>query len=195
MPKTSPLVPALAREYCRRYKMKITRKQLKALEACEEGMDYFDTLAPSGEYTFDCTREWQLEFIQSDGRRWWGWLVGNGVVPAWAMRKADLSSANLRYADLRNANLRYANLRDADWSSADLRNANLRNANLRDANLFGADLRFANLFDANLSGANLSDADLFRADLRDADITNAIGLSDETRADLIESGAVEDAKD
>ena len=130
--------------------MKITRKQLKALEACEEGMDYFDTLAPSGEYTFDCTREWQLEFIQSDGRRWWGWLVGNGVVPAWAMRKADLSSANLR--------------------NADLRNADLRDADLSDANLFGANLFGANLSGANLSGANLSDAILRGANLRGANL-------------------------
>ena len=132
--------------------MKITRKQLKALEACEEGMDYFDTLAPSGEYTFDCTREWQLEFIQSDGRRWWGWLVGNGVVPAWAMRKADLSSANLRNADLRNADLS-----DADLSDANLFGANLFGADLFDAILFGADLRFADITNATLSDETRAD--------------------------------------
>ncbi len=113
------------------------------------------------------------------------------------LSSADLSSANLSSADLSFANLSGANLSDADLSRANLSGANLRGANLSDAKLRDADLSRADLSRADLSRANLSDANLSRANLSDADVTQTrfgigIGLSDESKADLIARGAIFD---
>ena len=78
-----------------------------------------------------------------------------------------------------------ANLSGADLSGADLIGANLRGANLSEANLSEA-----NLSRADLSGANLIGADVSRT--RFSSITR--GLSEESKQDLIERGAIfEDA--
>jgi len=113
---------------------------------------------------------------------------------------ADLSRADLIYAKLSRANLSGANLSGADLSRADLIYANLSGANLSGANLSGADLRGANLNYADLRGADLRGADLIGADLIGADLSGAIvekglfrktrGLTEDTKQDLKQRGAI-----
>ncbi|QDL14559.1 pentapeptide repeat-containing protein [Brasilonema octagenarum UFV-E1] len=112
----------------------------------------------------------------------------------------DLSNADLSRANLSRANLSRANLSDANLSRANLSRADLSDANLIGANLNLADLNLADLSDANLSGANLSDADLSDADLSGADLSGAIvmnalfgrskGLTEDTKRDLKQRGAI-----
>lgn len=91
--------------------MKITMQQLVHRNACGESIKDFNKLAPSGAWEFDCTPQWQLDFIRTTNRKWFGWLVYNTLVPMWSMR-----GANLWKADLSEANLYGANLWGADLS-------------------------------------------------------------------------------
>ncbi|MBW4563076.1 MAG: pentapeptide repeat-containing protein [Mojavia pulchra JT2-VF2] len=115
----------------------------------------------------------------------------NGV----QLGEADLSRANLSDANLSHANLRSANLSraylvganlynalliDADLSHADMRNANLSNADLIHVDLRGTDLRGANLTQTNLSSAIVVNAQ-FGANP---------GLTEDTKSDLKQRGAI-----
>ena len=75
-----------------------------------------------------------------------------------ALRKADLSGANLYQADLEGANLEDTNLTQTYLSYANLKNANLSKAILLGADLTCADLENTDLTDADLGGANLPSA-------------------------------------
>ena len=79
--------------------MKITLRQLQDSNACQSGINEFQS--KHGEvWEFDCSLDWQIEFIKSPSRKWFGWLVESGLVPMWSM-----NGANLRGADLWGANL------------------------------------------------------------------------------------------
>jgi uncharacterized protein YjbI with pentapeptide repeats len=126
------------------------------------------------------------------------------------LNNANLWDANLSGAVLHRANLKDANLSGADLSGADLRgailqNADLRNANLKRTNLWGTNLTSANLSGAtlsrvDLSNANLTAANLWDTDLSDTDLSSSIvenarfgqniGLSETTKSDLKQQGAV-----
>ena len=123
--------------------------------------------------------------------------------PVLALRKLQLTVANLAgysltSASLQGADLRYANLQAADLSTSDLRatqlnganlsrvwlqeaylrSAKLDQANLKEAHLYAATLTKASLVgadlrSANLEGANLSNADLSGANLSGANLRNA----------------------
>ena len=121
------------------------------------------------------------------------------------LREADLSGGDLREADLLGNNLGGANLREANLSGANLRGGDLREANLHGANLCGSDLREADLREADLREADLREADLREADLREVDLGGAdlreavvaqarfgtgIGLSEQSKENLIKRGAI-----
>jgi len=150
--------------------VKITEDTLTALDACAEGLEWFNAAFPDG-FDGDWTADHQRWLIAAGGARWLGWACGLGVLPAWSMAKQNWSRA-----DLRRANLRGANLSGADLYGADLRGADLRWANLRWADLYGANLRGADLYGADLRGADLRWADLSGADLSGADLSGALGL-------------------
>jgi uncharacterized protein YjbI with pentapeptide repeats len=142
----------------------ITRKQLTSLDACAEGLAYFDSIAPEGTLAIDWSVATQIK-LAVEAHRWIWWAREHNIIPinnlAGAyLRGANLACANLRGANLDgailiNANLAGANLRGANLDSANLINASLLGANLSGANLAGADLRGAKLSGANLDGANL----------------------------------------
>lgn len=120
------------------------------------------------------------------------------------LRSADLRGANLSGADLKGTDLRGADLSDAILRRTDLRGANLRGTTILSHTIFSSAtilsrtiLRGANLRSADLRGADLSGAILIRADLSNADVTQTrfgigIGLSEESKADLIARGAIFD---
>lgn len=113
---------------------------------------------------------------------------------------ADLSHAKLSGADLSDANLSFAKLSGADLSSACLIGGKQIFTNLLDADLSDANLSDANLSDTNLSRANLNrtmlyGAKLILADLSDAKVKEArfgwnLGLSEGTKLDLKQRGAI-----
>jgi uncharacterized protein YjbI with pentapeptide repeats len=114
----------------------------------------------------------------------------------------NLSGANLSGAILCDAGLVNTNLIRANLSTADLCFAHLNYADLTLANLSGADLSIAILCDADLSGADLSGADLrganlINANLSGADVNNTrfrnnAGVTESTKQNLIDRGAIFD---
>jgi hypothetical protein len=140
--------------------IKITREMLYKEGACDDGLDLFDRIVPSGEWEGEWTVLHSLYVIAAGYGQW---LQDVHIAPALMLRDANLRDANLLRADLRDANLlradlRYANLRYADLLRANLRDANLRYADLRYADLRYADLRYATLTDALTGGANFTGA-------------------------------------
>jgi len=106
--------------------------------------------------------------------------------------RTNFRGADLTDADLSGSNLSYSKLSGADLSGAYLENANLSHANLKSAslavaNLIGADLSYANLKDVNLTNTNFT-----KANLSKAVFGNNEGLSAETKANLIDRGAIFD---
>ncbi|MBP5974767.1 pentapeptide repeat-containing protein [Brasilonema sp. CT11] len=110
------------------------------------------------------------------------------------LSRADLSDANLSRADLRGADIRGANLSRADLSDANLSGTHLSGANLIGAHLIGANLSGANLIGAHLIGAHLSDAYLSGAIVVNALFGGSKGLTEDTKQDLKQRGAIFDDK-
>ena len=147
----------------------MTRDEFRAIlvahDACEQGLADYDAasdedVAPLLEWS----QASQLAAIQGPLRKYVGWAWAAGVLPAWAMRGANLRGADLTWADLTGADLTGANLRGAD----------LYGGRLFGARLFGADLRGVNLRGVNLRGINLRGVNLTMARLTGADISEAI---------------------
>ena len=168
---------------------KLTAEDLRARNACEEGVEAFMAAYPSGIEAPEWTLELQLEVLQKPGLApYFGWAWSEGLISLLPMpgvdlseadlAEADFAEANLRGADLSGANLTKADLTGAYLTEADLAGAYLSGANLSGANLVGADLAEANLagaylFEANLAGANLAGAYLTEADLSGANLAGA----------------------
>ena len=151
-------------------KLTLTIEQLKARDACQEGVDAFrSTFGESA--TVDYTREAQIELMRGPMGRWIGWAHAVGLVPWWNLSRANLSGTDLSRANLSGANLSGANLSGTDLSRANLYRANLAGANLSGANLYRANLYRANLAGDNLAGANLAGTDLYRANLSGTDLS------------------------
>jgi uncharacterized protein YjbI with pentapeptide repeats len=74
--------------------------------------------------------------------------------------------------------------------SADLSIANLSDANLSSADLSSANLSGANLSGADLKGVNLSETKLGSATVKNTKFGGNLGLTEETRLDLIRRGAI-----
>jgi hypothetical protein len=127
-------------------KIIITPEDLRAHDACREGLAWFRSAYPDGVVRW-CSQG-IIDFFEAGGGEWYSWACQKRLLPS--LSDADLSGADLRWADLRFAKL----------SGADLRFADLRFANLRFAGLRGADLRWANLRWADLRGADLRGHDL-----------------------------------
>jgi uncharacterized protein YjbI with pentapeptide repeats len=72
----------------------------------------------------------------------------------------------------------------------DLSIANLSGANLSGANLSGANLSGTNLSGVILFGVNLSEAKLRGANVEKAQFARNLGVSEETKVDLIRRGAI-----
>ena len=86
--------------------MKITIEMLRAKNACEDGLAWFADLFPDGLSVPEWTPMHQALLLgDSGGRKWWGWAVASGLLPAWAMQGWRLSGANLGWADLTGAYL------------------------------------------------------------------------------------------
>ena len=136
--------------------MKITVEQLKALDACTEGIEAFREFAGKEEVSIEWTLETQLKIMKNPQiNKYIFWAFRHKIMPLFSMRGADLNGANLRWADLSGADLSRADLNGANLNGADLSDAALNRADLNRANLRDADLRDADLSDVDLSGANL----------------------------------------
>jgi uncharacterized protein YjbI with pentapeptide repeats len=139
----------------------------------------------------------QLEKVDLSGADLSSAYLGGAI-----LFNANLSGANLSGAILCDAGLINTNLIRANLSTADLCFAHLNYADLTLANLSGADLSITILCDADLSGADLSGADLRGANLIDtnlsgADVNNTrfrnnAGISESTKQNLIDRGAIFD---
>lgn len=118
--------------------MKITKKQLIALDACSL-VDCFEDVVGSTGWEGDWTLAHQYFLLaHPEARKGWGWLVNQRVIPAWSMSGADLRGANLCEANLYRADLRGADLYRADLRGADLRGADLVGHDLEDLKKRGA---------------------------------------------------------
>lgn len=131
------------------------------------------------------------------------------------LSNANLTGANLSKANLNQANLNGASLRDADLKNASLRCTTLSAASLSRANLSRADLSYAQLSNSNLSftnlsytllrhvnlngtdlshadlnGTNLFSSELSRANVKGAYFRENSTLSEETRLNLKQRGAI-----
>lgn len=162
------------------YAQSLTREQLEHVLGCPDGLRAFDRDYPEGRIAVPATVPELLARLQQCrvARRYVGWAVQAGAVPAWSLRGVDLRQATLIGAgfhglDLREADLSGAGLRRADLHGADLRGADVRGADLRGANLRWADLRGADLRGADLRGAALDWATLRGADVREANLRGA----------------------
>ena len=151
----------------------MTREEFRAIlvahDACASGLADYDAASDEDVAPF---LRWsmasQLAAIQGPLRKYVGWAWAAGVLPAWALRWADLTGADLTGADLTGADLTGANLAGAYLARADLARANLEGADLARANLTEACLTGANLAGANLTEACLTGANLTGANLRGA---------------------------
>jgi uncharacterized protein YjbI with pentapeptide repeats len=94
----------------------ITRKQLTDLDACADGLAYFDTIAPDGTLAFKWTPLAQA-WLAVDAGKWVRWAREHNILPYADLSGADLSGADLSYAILRDAVLSGANLRGADLNA------------------------------------------------------------------------------
>jgi hypothetical protein len=74
--------------------MKITVDVLYERDACDDGMIEFEYVFPGGLDPADVDRWGQTILIGALGK-WWGWAVGQGLIPAWSMAGADLACAQL----------------------------------------------------------------------------------------------------
>lgn len=111
------------------------------------------------------------------------------------LSSANLDRANFRGADLSDADLSDANLQNAKFSGADLSGAFLGNADLKGADFYKASLALANLSGANLENANLVEVNLTNTNLSGAKVESArfgnnSGLSEETKLNLQQRGAI-----
>lgn len=93
----------------------ITRAELVAAGACEEGLRDFDELAAlqgqvAGTWSFFWTPLFAVEFARGLYKRHIEWLYESGFIPRANLRSANLRSADLGGADLGGANLYVANL-------------------------------------------------------------------------------------
>ena len=134
--------------------MRITVDDLRALDACEEGIDVFRAVCGEcidGEWT----REAQFFALGTPLARFLGWAWLLRVIPQWSMYGANLTGADLKGANLTGAYLTGANLTGANLTGANLRDAYLTGADLKGADMKGADLRGADLRDANLTSHDL----------------------------------------
>lgn len=157
--------------------MKITREEFLALKPCNDGIDFFDFIAPSG--IFECSEWTALHAIMLYVPAYLGahsglmrhfalplqFLVKHGLVA-----KPNFVGIDLRCANLVGANLSCQDLSNADLSYADLSFANLQRTNLSNANLRGAKLYGAKMWKVWMPGADLSGADLSYADVPDANL-------------------------
>ena len=84
------------------------------------------------------------------------------------------------------AELEHCNFKGKDLSEADLHEASLFGADLQGADLSGANLSGANLQKADLSGADLTGAQLDGAILESTNLQEAVGLTDEALAQLLD---------
>lgn len=158
--------------------MKITLQQLRAINDSSRAVSTICEMfkAAVGDETAEIEfNEAAQGLLLGDPfwRQWWAFLVYHGIIPAWSMRRRNLSGADLSKANLTEVNLRGANLSGADLYRATLCRAKLSCADLRGANLRGANLRGASLGGANLGRADLLDADLRGADLHAANVDGA----------------------
>ncbi|MDX2215315.1 MAG: pentapeptide repeat-containing protein [Oculatellaceae cyanobacterium bins.114] len=113
---------------------------------------------------------------------------------------ATLDRANLWDANLSGADLSGANLKGAILSSCDLRSANLSRSSLWGVNLNGANLSRAKLSNVDFSSTDLSASNLWNADLTSSDLSSALvqdtrfgqnqGLTEPTKVDLRQRGAI-----
>ena len=123
----------------------MTREEFRAIlvanDACSHGLADYDAASDADVAPFlGWSTASQLAAIQGPLRKYIGWGWAAGVLPMWAMRRANLARANLAWADLRGADLTGANLTRANLARANLAWADLRGADLRGADLAGADL-------------------------------------------------------
>jgi len=129
----------------------ITTETLRNLNACAEGVTWFEARYPTGLEIESWTRAEQIDALLHGGGRWLMWGVWKGLIPWWGLSGAELSGADLRGAYLTGADLSGAELRGADLSGAELSGAELSGANLT-----GAELRGANLSGAIVTPEQLS---------------------------------------
>jgi uncharacterized protein YjbI with pentapeptide repeats len=95
--------------------IKITREMLCKKEACDPGLDLFDSIAPSGEWEGEWTVLHSLYVIEAG----YGWrLHDRNIAPVLMLKGANLQGANLQ-----GANLLYAILTDALTDGADFTGA------------------------------------------------------------------------
>jgi uncharacterized protein YjbI with pentapeptide repeats len=100
--------------------IKITREMLCKKEACDPGLDLFDSIAPSGEWEGEWTVLHSLYVIEAG----YGWrLHDRNIAPVLMLKGANLQGANLQGANLQGANLQGANLQGANLLYAILTDA------------------------------------------------------------------------
>ena len=111
----------------------MTREEFRAIlvahDACASGLADYDAASDEDVAPF---LRWsmasQLAAIQGPLRKYVGWAWAAGVLPAWALRGANLAGTNLTGASLARADLYGADLAEANLAGADLRSACLAEA-------------------------------------------------------------------
>ena len=86
-------------------KITITREELEAADACEEGLAWFDSIAPDGIWSGDWTHQQQIALATGAGRAYAQWAMGAHLLPAYNLTGANLTDARLKGAYLKGANL------------------------------------------------------------------------------------------
>lgn len=102
----------------------------------------------------------------------------------------DFSHAKLNGATLSDSQLCGANFSQAMLCGTHFFNAKLNGAKFSQANLTGANLAGANLRCTDFRKADLSEANLSNAKVQGAQFQNCKGISDETKRDLKNRGAI-----
>jgi hypothetical protein len=101
--------------------IRVTKEILEERDACKDGIDAFVKSFPNGLNLSGWTPLCQLIIIgHPELRKFWGWAVSNGLIPAWSLVRANLVRANLDGANLDGANLDGANLYGANLDGANL---------------------------------------------------------------------------
>lgn len=132
----------------------VTRAMLVGMNACQEGVDFFDTVMTRSEedpladtFSADWTEAYGL-MMSANYPAFMAWLRARDLVP----------NTNLNSQDLTGIPLAGACLASADMSETDLSGVDMSNANLQQASFAGADLTGTDFTGANLTGASFDGA-------------------------------------
>ena len=134
--------------------MLMTENMLREKPNCSnEFIVEFSKMYPDWLIPDKINTKYHLSLLRTPLKKWYGWMVKEGV-----LRKRSLIRVDFSNWDLSNV----------DFECINLTGSNMKLSKLDNANFKGADLFGAKFHGANLSGACLDYSNLFIADFTDA---------------------------